>query len=108
MGSYRCFFRGRSGAIEGRDDFEANDDNEAAALAELLGDACSDICDTFEVWQGAIRLAIPPGQPILVSEITALMQKSLVLREETIRDSRWMIARSHRLLERLARCKAER
>lgn len=107
MGSYRCFFRGRSGAIEGRDDFEANDDKEAAVLAELLGDACSDICDTFELWQGERLLDIPSGQPMLVSEITARMQASLVLREEAIRDSRWMIARSHRLLEKLARCKAE-
>lgn len=107
MGSYRCFFRGRSGAIEGRDDFEANDDDEAAALAELLGDACSDICETFELWQGARRLEIASGKAILLNEITARMQESLVLREETIRDGRWMISRSHRLLERLARCKAE-
>lgn len=107
MGSYRCLFRGRSGAIEGRDDFEANDDDEASVLAVLLGDACSDICDTFELWQDARRLEIASGKAILLNEITARMQESLILREETIRDGRWMISRSHRLLERLARCKAE-
>lgn len=101
MGSYRCFFRGRSGAIQGRDDFEANDDVQAMVLAELLGDACSDICDTFELWQGARRVSIPHGKTPSPSEITASAQESLILREELIRDSHWMIARSKRLLEQL-------
>ncbi len=33
------------------------------------------------------------------------MQESLIMREEAIRDSLWMVARSKRLLERMERLK---
>jgi len=36
----------------GRHDFEAEDDRAAMILAEVLCDACSDMCGFFELWQG--------------------------------------------------------
>jgi hypothetical protein len=48
---YRIFLRGH-GAILGRQDVEAENDRAAMILAEVLCDACSDMSDFFELWQG--------------------------------------------------------
>jgi hypothetical protein len=100
MAVYRIYFRSRAGSIQGRDEFHAEHDRQALLIAELLCEACGDICDNFELWQGA-RLVEMPQPSVSAAQITASMQESLIQREETIRDSQWMIARSKRLLERL-------
>lgn len=109
MGSYRIYFHGRSGSIQGRDDVDAEDDRSAVIMAELLWEACSDVCETFEVWQGIRRVDEPctaRSRPSLgARQVTARMQEALIRREEAIRDSRWAIARSQRLLERMDRLK---
>lgn len=57
MASYRVFFLGESGGVIGSHDFEAPSDPIATAVAVLLSDACSDVCDGFQVWQGKRRIA---------------------------------------------------
>jgi hypothetical protein len=101
---YRIYFRAVTGIV-GRHDFAAADDDEALALAEILSEACSDECTSFELWHHT-RLVVPertaPLRPALgADEINAAMQASLIEREEAIQQSDWAIARSKRLLERL-------
>ncbi len=103
--SYRIYFRDRAGRIVGRDDFAAEDDLAAMAIAQLLRDACSDVCETFDLWRGtrhvdgSFGIVARPSES--ATEITARMQESLIEREEALQRSRWTIARSKRLLERL-------
>ena len=105
MTPYRLYFRSETGKIQGRDDFEAEDGRAAALLAQLLGDACSDVCATVELWQAETRVELPAGRaprpPESAIEVAARTQAALIRREEAIRDSQWAIARSERLLQRL-------
>jgi hypothetical protein len=103
--SYRLYLRGPSGEIVGRDDFEAEHDAVAIAMAELLWEACADLCDHFELWKRERLVGRSVGKALRpvesADEIGARMQESLIQREEAIRNSEWAVARSKRLLERL-------
>jgi hypothetical protein len=105
MSEYRIDFYGQSGAIHGRSDLAADDDRNAMVIAELLCEACSDICATFELYRGAIRVDTSfsrmPQPTMSAAQIKAATQESLLRSEEAIRDSGWAVARSHRLLERI-------
>jgi hypothetical protein len=74
-------------------------------IAALLCDACSDVCETFELWDGTRRVGTSTEQkPALTAEqINAHAQESVVQSEIAIRDSEWLIAQSQRLLERIQR-----
>src|SRR5215472_1611707 len=109
MAGYRLYLRDSVGVV-GRDDFEAPSDVAALRIAVLVWDACSDECDRYEVWQGERWVAA--GQkntarpPIAATEIAAKTRESLIAREEAIQNSRWAVARSRRLLERLSALKS--
>jgi len=103
--AYRVFFRAEDGTIVGRDDFDADDDASATAIAHMLADACSDRCADFELWQSTRRIdthlpkfVLPPAE-----EIAAAAQQTVLDRELAIRDSKWIIADSVRLLEQTKR-----
>jgi hypothetical protein len=101
MNSYRIYFWSQA-AIVGRDDFEAKNDESALWMAELLCEACSDRCDSFDLWQGRRRVGSSLSGPRAgVVEMTPQIQEELRRRQEAIRDSRWPIAESRRLLERI-------
>jgi hypothetical protein len=97
---YRIFLRG-DGAILGREDFEAEGDRAAMILAEVLCDACSDVCDFFELWQGCRRVGAGYARLVQINAnmLNADMQDSAVRHEEALRDSRWCVSESRRLLE---------
>jgi hypothetical protein len=97
--SYRIFFRAQ-GAIVGRDDFEAESDRAASMIAEVLCDACSDRCDSFELWQGSRPVGARHASLVRIDagRLTAQMQEEVAQHEELLRDSRWIIAKSKRLL----------
>ena len=40
------------GRTQAREDFPADDDVAAIRIARALYDACSDVCEAFELWQG--------------------------------------------------------
>jgi|SRR5215472_3983381 len=102
MSAYRMYFR-TAGEIRGRDDFEANDDVTAIRVARVLYDACSDVCDSFELWQG--RRQIPARQAhhqkANLADLIEVHQRVAIERAEHISQSRSMIARSKRLIETL-------
>jgi len=109
--TYRIFFRNGSG-ICGRDDFDAESDDTAMKMAELLADACSDKCTSFDVWQGTRLVtglkAVSPRPRVSLSELTEKHQALTIAREEAIRDSYFAIAGSRRLLMRLDEVRQKR
>ena len=52
MALYRCYFRGSSGHFGSRQDFQADNDDEAIAKARALY-ADEEIKAGFELWNGA-------------------------------------------------------
>ena len=92
----------------GRHDFVAVDDQEAVAMANFLCDACSDHCDSFEVWDGDHRIGAA-RTPHSLSQIDGLLERrqaAVIEHEETIQRSEWTLAGSKRLLERLNELRA--
>ena len=99
MATYRLYFRDDDWAIVGRDDFEAEDDRRAVLIALTLCDACSDRCAGYGLWEGTRRVALSfPIRPRL-GQVAPNVQDIVLEREAAIRDSRWAIADSTRLLE---------
>jgi hypothetical protein len=101
MSTYRVFFRnGRS--IVGRHDFTADNDQVAVTTADILCDACSDRCDSFEVWNGDHRvIGLTLHSPRSADVILGRSQETIVECEEMIQQSEWAIASSEKLLKRL-------
>src|SRR6185312_3163175 len=110
MATYRIYLRGAT-TIIGREDFEADDDRDAMAVAWWLWDACSDLARGFEVWQGDRELLErrqPPSAALRAIEITERRQASIVETEEAIQRSKWAVADSKRLLAQLAQARRNR
>src|SRR5690348_2807004 len=107
MNWYRMQFYSRSDSFQGRHEFEAENDRAAMMIAELLADACSDLCETFELWDGARRVDASyskmPCPTVSAEHVAAMTQTSLIRREEAIHRSHWAIARSKRLIEKMER-----
>ena len=106
MGLYRVYFRNQSKFVVGRDDFDAEDDACAMAIARTLCDACSDVCTAFELWQGVrqVEMSSSPRSPDLnFDEIAAQVQNIVVERELVLRHTQWIVADSRRLLEETQR-----
>ena len=102
---YRVDFYGISGSFQGRHEFEAGDDLTAMMVAEHLCDACSDICESFELWDGVRRVDTSfsrmPHPAVPLEQISLAAQNSIIKSEDAIRRSHWAIARSERLAERI-------
>jgi hypothetical protein len=104
--TYRIYFRHQRGGVVGREDFDAEDDRVALGFAVALCEACSDVCDSFELWQGVRLVGTTRGRDFPNADarlLSAKTQAAIVEREERLRDSKWAVARSRRLLERLQR-----
>ena len=105
IATYRVFFLDQERKIVGRDEFAAPDDAHAIAIAQTLGDACSDECADFELWQSERRidLDLPEGHMPGADRIVERVQETVVEREIALLESRWAIADSARLLKETAR-----
>jgi len=108
MDTYRVFFRNAFGIV-GRQDFRAGDERAAVAMADILCEACSDKCDSFDLWRG-VRCVVQqraPRFPRLRADAIAPEGQSVLIEcEEAIRKSQWTVASSDRLLIRLAELRA--
>jgi hypothetical protein len=102
---YRIYFKNRYGFFIGCDDFDAQDDDHAMAIARTLRNVCSDICTSFELWQSARRVDTSGSThaPRNIDEITAEVQNTVLEREMALLDSEWVIAESARLLKQTQR-----
>jgi hypothetical protein len=106
---YRLHFLDDARSVLGLYDFPADTDDDALEIAQLTFDACSDRAKSFEVWHGA-RLVASAGatSALTLAQVVAARQIHAVELEERIRDSKWAVASSKRLLERLAALKPPR
>jgi len=100
MARYRVYFVNWNASVAGRDDFDAEDDAQAAVIARLLRHACSDRCAGFELWQGARRVDTLLPKGFDTKRLSSRLQDIVLERELALRDSRWSIADSQRLLEK--------
>jgi hypothetical protein len=107
MPVYRMYFR-MTGQIHGREDFEAADDVAAIRIARVLYFACSDVSDGFNLWQGSrqLRTRLPRHQRANLNELIEADHKAAIETLEHLRESRWLVAESRRLIEELDRAKA--
>lgn len=112
MLGYRLFFVNEQGTIEARLEFFCADDVAAAALSELLFDACSDCHSDYELWQerrrvlpAGARSAAKPLDPIV--RLNQPMQDQLLELEEQLLQSQWRLAQSQRLLGKVNMLRAQ-
>src|SRR5215469_9716773 len=105
MTSYRLYLRDNF-AICGRDYFEASDDTEAFSVAEMVAGACSDVCTHFEIWEGPRMVregrTLSVGPSINLGAVTEQRQQLAIEQELAIKDTKFVVATSRRLLETLA------
>jgi hypothetical protein len=92
----RCY----SYAISGRHDFEAADDADALAIARNIFDAATDLCDTFDLWDGTRQVDQSRMAILQTNAACARRQEHVIRTEEALLSSDWAIARSRRLLAR--------
>jgi len=104
MAAYRIYFVG-PGRISARQDFEADEDVAAIRIARVLYDMCSDICQSFELWQGKrqINAQQPHHSRASLTDLIEAHQRVTIDTAEVISERRCMIARSRRLIETLDR-----
>jgi len=101
MAEYRMYFL-VADRIGAREDFQADNDIDAIRIAQVLCDACSDTCDSFELWKENRKVDAAQGsQPMSLAELTQAHQHLVLETEEAIIESDWIIAQSKRLIERL-------
>ncbi|HKT18645.1 MAG TPA: hypothetical protein VJR47_11425 [Stellaceae bacterium] len=103
MSSYRLYLLDGQRAISAREDFTATSDDEAIECAAVVFNACSDACSGYEVWSGSRKLV---GGATAISSLTvdglrAARQERAIKIEEALRDSRWAIAQSRRLIKEI-------
>ena len=100
--TYRLYLRSGE-RIVCRHDFLAAGDDAAHRLATLLAEAASDVCDTFDLWQGARIVAGPqPGRRRLDAAVPGDLKATLVEVAEILLQGAWPVAQSERLAARLA------
>jgi hypothetical protein len=87
-------------AIAGSEAFEAENDAAALAIARSIFEGAADLCDIFDLWDGARQI----DQSRMVTLETGLAadyrQEHVIRAEEALLSSGWAIARSRRLLAR--------
>ena len=86
--------------IVGCEEFEAENDAAALAIARSIVDAADDLCDAFELWDGTRQIDQNRMATLPTSVVTAQWQEHVVRAEEALLASGWAIASSRRLLDR--------
>jgi GAF domain-containing protein len=101
MAAYRLYFLDAKNAIHARQDFVAEDDNEARIISTLLWQACADCYQGFDLWQIARQVAREIGIPTEIPAIDGIgreLQERVLTLQETLLDSHWRAAQSPTLL----------
>jgi hypothetical protein len=101
---YQVYFLNAGGRIEAGQDFEAESDDMARVVGDALCEACADVCDQFELWQGVRRVEKLPIRRD--AELVAEARQRVLETALAIRDRRGTLAQSKGLdaaIERLER-----
>ena len=88
-------------AIAGSQEFEAENDAAALAIARSIAEAAGDLCDAFDLWDGTRQIDQSRMATLPTSVVTAQWQDHVIRAEEALLSSNWAIARSRGLLARL-------
>lgn len=86
--------------ITGREEFAAESDAAALAIARNIFAAATDLCDAFELWDGPRQIDQSRMATLRAGTVTAHRQEEVIRTEEALLSSNWAIARSQRLLAR--------
>jgi arginyl-tRNA--protein-N-Asp/Glu arginylyltransferase len=105
---YRIYFINRYGRIETVDEFAAINDDQAVYVAALIHAAVADLFHTYEVWQGWRRVNNQPARQPLELCQAQLAQEIAIEREEMLKKSRTLIARSRLLTDTVSAAQAPR
>jgi hypothetical protein len=106
------YFVDRMGKFRWPYDLYAGDDADALAMAHALQYACSDVPVGIELWQGARRIPgtsnrTPGAFRASWDAVCAQKQEALLQMTEALRNSGTAVARSRRLMERVAALRSE-
>ena len=93
--------------ISGCEVFEAENDAAALTVARTIFDAAGDLCDAFELWDGARQIDQRRMATLPTSVVTGQWQEQMIRAEEALLSSRWAIAHSRRLLARFNELRQE-
>jgi hypothetical protein len=93
--------------ITGCEDFAAENDAAALAIARSIFDAATDFCDAFELWDGTRHIDQSRVTTLETRAVIAQRQEHVIRVEEALLNSGWAIARSRRLLARFNEISAE-
>ena len=93
--------------ITGREEFAAENDAAALAIARGIFDAATDLCDAFELWDGSRQIDQGRMATLPTSVVAAQRQEQIIRAEEALLSSGWAIARSRSLLARFNELRAE-
>lgn len=103
MTNYRLYCFDRTGSVVCRDDFEADNNVEAKAIASAICDSCSDEHHRYELWKD--DLPIESGETLAsvlrVGGLSAKAQQTVADHEIALRNSFWRVSQSRRLSERV-------
>lgn len=109
MRTYQLFFL--DDHVVGSSDFQAEDDERAVEIAEILFDACSDRCQSWQLWDRDVLLVRGPrgaGAQLQASDLTKHRQENIIRCLEAILRSKWAIVSSARLIAELGKLKASK
>src|SRR6185503_13635235 len=103
MAAYRLYFLDFKDAIQARQDFAAENDNDAKIIGRLLWRACADCYQGYELWQTTRHLAHESDRhtlvaPLAVEHLAPQLQERLLELQEDLLGSHWRAAQSTALL----------
>lgn len=104
MGNYSLYCFDILGSVVCRDNFDADSNSEAKAIAGAICDACADEHHSHELWKGDLPIA--GGETLALAfdaaALNAKAQKTAHDHIVALRNSSWPAGRSRRLRERIA------
>jgi hypothetical protein len=110
MPGYRLYFT-QNDVVTGCTVISAPSDDQAVTIAFAIYEACDDVHHEFELWRlgrlvASNKPVVPPSLFARVGAISEKMQASLLATEEALANTRARVARSRKLIRRLAELKS--
>ena len=105
MALYQLYFLNAGGSIEAAQDIEAESDAVALVVADALCEACADVCDQFDLWQGVRRIEKLPvrGDAALIADARQAVLKTA----RAIRERGGLLAQSKALVAAIEKLERE-
>ena len=107
MALYHLYFLNAHGRIEVGEAFDAESDTVALVVADALCEACADVCDRFDLWEGTRRvekLPIRRDAALVAAAQAQVLKIAMAIRERrgTLGASKTLAAAIERLEREIA------